>query len=228
MASKPGLKDVAEQLLEYTINQAVTRLRENVNEAVISAFPLVHLCYWHIRLLITRSHPGSTPQHRRDDALSVIRLLVPSLPFTPLNYHCVALAATTLTELADKEEMRDDAVRGLDEIDEAIAQGRGIIAHEAGHDWASAMRDNIAKKKAQLSAAGGSSTLLGLQHLADAAVAGEGSVPRPGSSAGPSQDSIVLAAKAAATAAQSLLQENSGSEPAEGVPADHGYLNTLT
>lgn len=147
------------------------------------------------------------------------------MPISPLNYHCVALAATTLAELADSQETRDDALRGLDEIDEAIAHGRGVVAHESGHDWASAIRDTVSRKKAQV-LSGGSSTLIGLRHLADAAV-GEGTAPRPESGAGPSQDSIVLAAKAAATAAQSLLQEKAGSEPAEGAAADHGYLNTL-
>jgi hypothetical protein len=92
----------------------------------------------------------------------------------------------TLCELVDIEKTRAEAIRGLEQISEALGFGRGLAGHEKSTGWDSAIRDLIVQKrnKLQLVLGGVEQLPPGLQHLAHAASAGEGVGLTPSSAQG--------------------------------------------
>ncbi|KAJ9631832.1 Glucose-responsive transcription factor [Taxawa tesnikishii (nom. ined.)] len=172
----------ASQLLGLTLAGEIDRFRESV-ESVWGSLNLVHLSYHHCHLLIKRLNPTTEPTELIGHALKVATVLNQrQTPITPLNHHFAALSAMTLCELVDVDKTRTDAIRGIEQISEALGLGRGISGHEESTGWDSAIRELVLKKKARLQAVAGSGTdgmrpvVAGLQHLADAA-AKEGAPP---------------------------------------------------
>ncbi|KAI9736562.1 MAG: Glucose-responsive transcription factor [Claussenomyces sp. TS43310] len=136
--------------------------------------PLVHLAYWHLRLLMKRATPASDPSELAGPAMRIITLLTGSPTFTsPLLHHFSVLAALTLIDLLDLESTRDEAEVGIKMLRESYAP---LSA------WDMAIRDTIQKKRhssgivASTTAAASQHALTasqGLQHLADLATATE-------------------------------------------------------
>ncbi|CAD0115362.1 unnamed protein product [Aureobasidium uvarum] len=165
----------ASSLLGLTLAGEIDRFRESV-ESVWGSLNLVHLSYHHCHLLIKRLNPTTEPTELIGHAVKVATVLNQrQTPITPLNHHFAALAAMTLCELVDIEKTRSEAIRGLEQISEALGFGRGLAGHEKSTGWDSAIRDLIVQKRNKLqSILGGIEQLPpGLQHLAHAH-AGEG------------------------------------------------------
>ncbi|THZ65631.1 hypothetical protein D6C85_08333 [Aureobasidium pullulans] len=165
----------ASSLLGLTLAGEIDRFRESV-ESVWGSLNLVHLSYHHCHLLIKRLNPTTEPTELIGHAVKVATVLNQrQTPITPLNHHFAALAAMTLCELVDIEKTRSEAIRGLEQISEALGFGRGLAGHEKSTGWDSAIRDLIVQKrnKLQLLLGGIEQLPRGLQHLAHAS-AGEG------------------------------------------------------
>lgn len=164
----------ASQLLGLTLAGEIDRFRESV-ESVWGSLNLVHLSYHHCHLLIKRLNPMTEPTELIGHALKVATVLNQrQTPITPLNHHFAALSAMTLCELVDVDKTRADAIKGIEQIAEALGLGRGISGHEESTGWDSAIRDLVVKKQAGLQAQPGAAVgpdgvLAALQGLADAA-----------------------------------------------------------
>lgn len=165
----------ASSLLGLTLAGEIDRFRESV-ESVWGSLNLVHLSYHHCHLLIKRLNPTTEPTELIGHAVKVATVLNQrQTPITPLNHHFAALAAMTLCELVDIEKTRAEAIRGLEQISEALGFGRGLAGHEKSTGWDSAIRELIVQKrnKLQLVLGGVEQLPPGLQHLAHAS-AGDG------------------------------------------------------
>lgn len=163
------------------IQGEIDRFRESVEYAIRSS-SLVHLSYWHVRLLIQRLQPNSEPNQLLQPAQKMAAMLNSSTTaITPLNHHFAALAALTLVELADLAETRDGAIKGINDIHEALGLQRGLLAHEESNGWDSAIRDLLVKKKQQLQS-GVPGPMMALQHLANAAMGEQPGTPGAGGS----------------------------------------------
>ncbi|ATY65054.1 Fungal transcriptional regulatory [Cordyceps militaris] len=153
------------------------------------SFPLIHLAYWHCRLLVTLLTPGSTATETLWPTKEVTLLLLASPHLrSPLVNHYVSLAAMSLTTLSKSERTRD----------EALALAREIV-EVGGNHWAG-VRDRLAEVTRPMSssaAADAAAASQSLQHLADLATAHEGAAP-------PESEAAAAAAAAAAAVAASL------------------------
>ncbi|KEQ74429.1 hypothetical protein M436DRAFT_43955 [Aureobasidium namibiae CBS 147.97] len=171
----------ASSLLGLTLAGEIDRFRESV-ESVWGSLNLVHLSYHHCHLLIKRLNPTTEPTELIGHAVKVATVLNQrQTPITPLNHHFAALAAMTLCELVDIEKTRAEAIRGLEQISEALGFGRGLAGHEKSTGWDSAIRDLIVQKRNKLHAGeGGSGTLTPSSaqgNVAATSVAGENGRP---------------------------------------------------
>lgn len=184
----------ATPIISSTILGEISRFRESVESLLLGSPNLVHLCYYHVRLLIHRLTFSTSPTQTTD----LQELLIPATRMagilnqratgiTPLNHHFAALSALTLVELGEFEECRQQAREGLREIGEAIGGRKGLMAREDSVGWDSGIRivveGGLRKVEALERGDGGgggdgqldgtaSGTNAGLRHLADAAVSG--------------------------------------------------------
>lgn len=171
----------ASSLLGLTLAGEIDRFRESV-ESVWGSLNLVHLSYHHSHLLIKRLNPVTEPTELISHALKVATVLNQrQTPITPLNHHFAALSAMTLCELVDIPKTRIDALKGLENLSEALGLGRGLAGHQESSGWDSAIRELVLQKRSRLQAPGsgpgvseGSVGGGGLQHLADVAENGRG------------------------------------------------------
>ena len=119
----------ASYLLGMTLAGEIDRFRESV-ESVWGSLNLVHLSYHHSHLLIKRLNPTTEPTELVSHALKVATVLNQRPdPAHPLNHHFGALSAMTLCELVDVPRTRADAIRGLEQLAEALGLGRGLAGH---------------------------------------------------------------------------------------------------
>ncbi len=197
-------------------------IRESM-EHLLSFTPLLHLAYCHVHLLIISMQPSSLPEERLTHAREMIDLFKsPGFPDTPLNHHFVVLVSMTIMELADLGNLQEDAMQATDEFIELLSRFSASGGTSSGSGWAVAAKEKIWKRK-QLQLSGSQAPLIGLQHLADAAV-GErvGDEVAPGSAGGagnpaattpgtiltstPSATVVTAAAAAAAAATAAAAQ----------------------
>ena len=137
------------------------RFRESI-EVVWGSHSLLHVAYYHVKLLTLRHNSSSEPRQLLEPALRMVTMLDhSSMPITPLNHHFAALALITLVDLADIEETHQEAWRGIQQLSEALRQRRGLATREDSVGWDSAIKDLISKR------AGDGN----LQHLAELAIA---------------------------------------------------------
>lgn len=147
------------------------RFRESV-EVVWGSLSLLHVAYYHVKLLTLRHNSSSEPRQLLEPALRMATMLDhSSMPITPLNHHFAALALITLVDLADIEETRDEAWRGIQQLDEALKKRRGLATREDSVGWDRAIKDliNTRLESRYMNFPGGSSTGT-LQHLAELAI----------------------------------------------------------
>lgn len=163
----------ASQLLGLTLAGEIDRFRESV-ESVWGSLNLVHLCYHHSHLLIKRLNASTEPTELIGHAVKVATVLNQrQTPITPLNHHFAALAAMTLCELVDVDKTRAEALKGIEQISEALGLGRGLAGHEQSSGWDSAIRELLLQKKAKLQRVLGAEALPpGLQRLSSGGAGG--------------------------------------------------------
>ena len=155
--------------------------------------PLLHLAYFHVRLLIKRYAPSSTNEELLTPAMQIANMLSQNLGLvTPLSHHFAALAAATLVELRD-EKSEKEAESGLSLIVDYInSLSRAPATPDVPKDWYSIITDILLRRdransnaegKASQNRARAERLSMGadaqeisrgsLQHLADLATASE-------------------------------------------------------
>jgi hypothetical protein len=135
--------------------------------------PLVHLCYWYLRILLELRLCPSEPEDILGPAMHIVTQLTHNTSFTsPLTHHATVLAASTLIELTGYDNTKDTAENGLRSL---------VENHIAPSGWDIAIRDLIVSKRNLGSSAGAGgaesqhalTASQGLQRLADLATATE-------------------------------------------------------
>lgn len=141
-----------------------------------AAYPLVHLAYWHCRLLVTLLTPRATAAETLWPTRELANLLSASAQLrSPLVHHFVSLVLLSLSRLVRADGSREQATQLITEI----------AGRPPGGHW-----DSVQERLAELLRPASSveaTASQGLQHLADLATAHEGIVPGEGEVAfGPS------------------------------------------
>jgi len=151
-------------ILSSWINLAIESFRLNLPDHVTpGSHPIVHLAYWHCRLLGYLLMPSSRSADVFWAAKQIVKLLVqhPRLR-SPLNHHFSALVCATLMELSDVAKTADEAVKLLRELqDKPFAQSA----------WDGAIMAALAEKLPRPGTGAGGGDSQSLQHLADLATA---------------------------------------------------------
>ncbi|OAQ73722.2 C6 finger domain-containing protein [Pochonia chlamydosporia 170] len=130
-----------------------------------AAYPMIHLAYWHCRLLVTMLTPSATPKEIFWPTKELAHLLSVSPDLkSPLMNHFVSLATMSLSKLAKTESTREEAVDIIRDIVEKSGEGH----------W-DGVKDKLADRlRPGSSSAAEAAASQGLQHLADLATAHEG------------------------------------------------------
>jgi hypothetical protein len=153
---------------------------------------LLHVAYNHVKLLSMRQNLASEPHQLMGPATRIITMLgSPQMPITPLNHHFAALALVTLLDLAEIQETKEDAWKGIQQLSDALEQRRGISTAEDNLGWDRAIKDLISRRKIdRLGGTSGPPDIPpghgSLQHLAELAV-GERSPKNTSAGAGAKQ-----------------------------------------
>jgi hypothetical protein len=164
------------------------RFRESV-EVVWGSLSLLHVAYYHVKLLTLRHNSASEPRQLLEPALRMATMLDhSSMPITPLNHHFAALALITLVDLTEIDETREESWRGIQQIAEALKKRRGLATREDSVGWDRAIKDLINKRvEARFTGSDHPPGHGNLQHLAELAIGGDrspsgqygpGAVPR--------------------------------------------------
>lgn len=168
------------------------RFRESIDSAW-SPTSVVHVTYYHVKLLALRHNATTDPLHLLDPAQRIAAFLEnPMTPITPLNHHFAALALVTLADLTEVKETQDDAWKGIEKLMEALDKRRAISSREDsfGCGWDRAIKELIERRKQARFSSSGSEGPNGqhgsLQHLAELAV-GERSPTTPSPTTGYAQ-----------------------------------------
>jgi len=140
----------AAPIISTTILGEIDRFRESVESMLLGNPNLVHLCYWHVRLLVLRLTSSTTPHDLVEPAARMANILNSAhTMITPLNHHFAALAAMTLCELHEFEETRSRADDGIKDMVEALGSNRGLMSKENGTGWDSAISQLLKDKFGQ-------------------------------------------------------------------------------
>lgn len=142
------------------------RVREDT-QSYLANIPTLHAAFWHVQLVVTRlqEHASDAPLELAQHAARIVDLL-PSLAILHapvIHQHCGALSALTLAEVA--------AQLGPSAVSHQIAAFNSASAGGKDGSWEQTFKSFVAG-----STANGSDEMMGLQHLADAAV-GERQTP---------------------------------------------------
>ncbi|KAG6014705.1 hypothetical protein E4U43_006242 [Claviceps pusilla] len=157
----------ADHSMAAILTDYIENYREDLPAHVdAAAYPMIHLAYWHCRLLVTLLTPGITPKEIMWPTKELAHLLSVSAEVkSPLINHFVSLATMALGELIKADVTRE-------EITDII---KGIVGKPSGGHWDS-VRDKLMEIIRTTPSLGGPDTAAshGLQHLADLATAHEG------------------------------------------------------
>jgi len=172
------------------------RLRESLPQSIAekSSPPLIHLAFWHVRILVELTLAESDPSDLADAATNIIDILKANVDYTnPITYNCTLLAALTLSELVEFDNTRARAEAGIKSLMESMiapsswdAAARQFCGSPNRHAISAAslgVPPAIPDSKHALTAS------QGLQHLADLATATEG--PRDAAGIGRDNEKIV-------------------------------------
>lgn len=144
---------------------------------------LVHLCYWHLRILIALKLSDAEPFDIYVPTKHTITQLTHNTAFnSPLTSHFTMLATLALIDLTESESTREEAGKELQALlDKAVAPStwdaaiRAVIVRKMERDInaaASLAKSSMAESEQAAVAA------QGLQHLADLATSRD--IPNPG------------------------------------------------
>jgi len=136
----------------------------------LSNSPLIHLCFWYLRIVLELKQADSDSSSLLTSAMKIVTQLThnPNL-VTPLTYHSTVLATLILIKLSEYDGASSEAESGL----KALMENR--VAPSA---WDSTVRDMISNRKQAGAASSAeskhaSTAAQGLQHLAELATANE-------------------------------------------------------
>ncbi|KAM0272533.1 hypothetical protein ACHAQH_008693 [Verticillium albo-atrum] len=152
-----GSTTFADEVLGGVLNDYVENFREDLPTHIEPAvFPVVHLAYWHSRLLAYMFHPAS----KATDLLWPCKELVSLVAVTPhvaspMSHHFTALPAMALMELTKLEDTKEEAFRLLKDL-------RSLLTSPAA--WDTIVSDKIADHLQSMAESQGL-----LQQLADIA-----------------------------------------------------------
>lgn len=125
-------------------------------------YPMVHLAYWHCRLLVYLLTPGTTESQNWWATKELANLVSANAELrAPLINHFASLVVMSLSKLSRTDDTRED-----------VAQLVRDIVDKPGSAWDGA-RDRLAEQT-QVTTAADATASQGLQHLADLATAYEG------------------------------------------------------
>lgn len=148
------------------LSDYIENFREDLPAHVdAAAYPMIHLAYWHCRLLVTLLTPGITSKETMWPTKEVTHLLSVSAEVkSPLINHFVSLATMALGELIKADVTREETVDII----------KDIAGKPSGGHW-DGVRDKLMDiiRTASLEEPD-AATSHGLQHLADLATAHEG------------------------------------------------------
>ncbi|KAL7898020.1 hypothetical protein HDV63DRAFT_37851 [Trichoderma sp. SZMC 28014] len=163
---QPGTS-TAEPAMAAILVDYIENYREDLPghiEAV--SYPLVHLAYWHCKLLVTLLTPGATPTETLWPTSELATLLLANAHLrSPFTNHFVSLVAMSLAKLAKMDSSREGATRLMKEI----------LEKPTGGHW-DTVREKLTEQLRPTSSVEATASQ-GLQHLADLATAHEGIAP---------------------------------------------------
>lgn len=158
----------AEPAMAAILTDYVENFREDLPAHVdAAAYPLVHLAYWHCKLLITMLTPGAMPADMMWPAKELTSLLLANAETrSPLAHHFVSLALMALAQLAKVDGAQQE---------EALVLVKEIVDPASGSVW-DGVRDKLAEllrpsSSDAASSAAAAANKQNLQHLADLATA---------------------------------------------------------
>jgi hypothetical protein len=206
-------------ILSSWVNLAIESFRLNLPLHITpGSHPVVHLAYWHCRLLAYLFMPSALSTDVFWAAKEIIKLLTqhPRLR-SPLNHHFSTLVAATLIELSEVAKTRDEAIKLMRELhDKPFAQSA----------WDGAIMAAISEKVSRPETGSGIDSH-NLQHLADLATA---TTDLASAAAGPATAENAAAASGEAVAEEPPIKyrtmsnyEDLGFDPRPMLQA--GYLN---
>ena len=199
----------ARPLLGMILHGELERFREGV-DSVMNSSAVIQLAYWHVKLLIKYIAPHPEPYELFTPVQQMANILcslgsngssgpaVAAAGVTPLRHHFAALAAITLTELADLPETKEGAWASIHALLQTMEQRRGMVPDGRLTAWDVLVRDllvnkleaTVAANNAGISKTTTTTTITtktkkaneaksatdqgGLQHLADLAVGERG------------------------------------------------------
>lgn len=167
----------ADPVMAAILGDYIENYREDLPAHVdVASFPLVHLAYWHCRLLVTLLTPGATTEETMWPARKLSNVLSVNAQLrSPLTHHFASLVALALGKLVKTDGSRDEATQLV----------KDIVDQPAGGPW-DGVQDRLAEHLRPASSVEATASQ-GLRHLADLATAHEGIVPAEGEVAsGPS------------------------------------------
>lgn len=157
--------NAADPCMAAILTDYIENYREDLPAHIdAAAYPMIHLAYWHCRLLVTLLTPGVSSKEILWPTKELAHLLSVSTELkSPLMNHFVSLAAMALRELATSDVMHDEVL--------AIVQD--ITEKPSGGHW-DPVRERLGELLRAPSSPGPDALAIqGLQHLADLATAHE-------------------------------------------------------
>ncbi|KOS19868.1 putative transcriptional regulatory protein [Escovopsis weberi] len=160
---QPGAS-TAEPSMAAILGDYIENYREDLPGHIEAAsHPLVHLAFWHCKLLVTLLTPGVSPTETLWPTSELADLLLRNAQLrSPYTNHFVSLAVMSLARLAKTDASREGAVRVM----------KDILDRPPGGHW-DAVRDKLTDQLRPTTTAEATASQ-GLQHLADLATAHEG------------------------------------------------------
>ncbi|KPM42876.1 hypothetical protein AK830_g3686 [Neonectria ditissima] len=162
---QPG-STTTEQPMAAILTDYIENYREDLPAHIEPAsHPLVHLAYWHCKLLVSLLTPGATPAETLWPTKELVNLLFANTYIrSPLVNHFASLVAMSLAKLSKLDSSKDEATQIVRDIVE-----------KPGEAWDS-IRDKLSEQMRPTSSVEAAASQ-GLQHLADLATAHEGIAP---------------------------------------------------
>ncbi|KAH6605893.1 n-terminal binuclear zn cluster-containing dna binding domain-containing [Trichoderma cornu-damae] len=163
---QPGTS-TAEPAMAAILADYIENYREDLPGHIEAAsYPLVHLAYWHCKLLVTLLTPGATPTETLWPTSELATLLLANAHLrSPFTNHFVSLVTMSLAKLSKMDSSREGAARLMKEI----------LEKPGGGHWDS-VREKLTEQLRPTSSVEATASQ-GLQHLADLATAHEGIAP---------------------------------------------------
>ncbi|KAF5009540.1 hypothetical protein FDECE_4252 [Fusarium decemcellulare] len=162
---QPGAS-TTEEPMAGILTDYIENYREDLPAHIEPAsHPMVHLAYWHCKLLVTLLIPGATPAETMWPTKELINLLFANEHLrSPLVNHFASLVSMSLVSLSKLDSSREEATQLIKEI----------VEKPAG-TW-DGVRDKLTDQMRPTSSVEATASQ-GLQHLADLATAHEGIAP---------------------------------------------------